>query len=93
MTDEVERLQALAKRQQRDRDMPMNSSEIPNSSPMTDKDWHEIEALYAMGVQGRLSAQWYESLAELLARTRTEDECPEWFDGPCECRTCGSYMD
>jgi hypothetical protein len=31
--------------------------------------------------------------AGLLARTRREDEHPENYNGPCECRLCMSYAD
>jgi len=33
------------------------------------------------------------SYGALLRKTETEDEHPDWYQGPCLCRLCLSYGD
>ena len=50
---------------------------------LTDAEWKELETEGPETVHGK----------ELLQRTWTEDEHPEWFEGPCFCALCLSYAD
>jgi len=52
---------------------------IPALPPMTDAEWHELEA------------QGEHARPDLLDRTVQEDEHPEWYEGPCLCSGCLSY--
>ena len=58
----------------------LTGSELASSagSAMTEADWHRLEDT---------------NDPELLERTETQDEHPEWFNAPCYCRLCQSYAD
>lgn len=49
---------------------------------MTEEEWKLLLATEDLKIE-----------RELMAKTRLEDEHPEWYDGPCDCSLCMSYAD
>jgi len=54
---------------------------------MTNGEWKKIE------IEFEDPSISQERWLELMAMTEKEDECPEWWNSPCICKTCMSYAD
>ncbi len=58
---------------------------------MTPEEWRELELFTTPGLGFAMENP--DRLLALLEKTMGEDEHPEDYHGPCQCRLCQSYAD
>ncbi len=59
---------------------------------MTSKEWRKLGRIVdsdLINSNARVLKEYY----ELLEKTKTVDEHPEWYDSACLCRLCCNYGD